>query len=97
MRSKLITDILAGISHLNMDDSAKREVKDFVRSIGLNYGIRAVDLADRVAYAQKLLAQHVSRATVRDRLMACYEISRRQAYRIIDTALNNTGRSSDNT
>lgn len=44
--------------------------------------------SDRVSFAVRLLNEGLDRAVVRERVMHRFEISRRQAYRVIEEALN---------
>jgi hypothetical protein len=43
---------------------------------------------DRVQFVIKLLEQHVDTPTIRQRVMSRFQLSRRQAYRVIQDALN---------
>lgn len=88
MRSEPVLDILDQLAGLDVDDRAKSLFRQLVVDISLAHGIGKVDRAQRVAYARRLLDARVSRATIRDRMMALYAVSRRQAYRLIDEALN---------
>ncbi|RZI41513.1 hypothetical protein EGT07_18200 [Herbaspirillum sp. HC18] len=88
MRSRVLLEIIAGIESLDLDQSAKTKVKRFIRSVGYANGAVALSKDERIDYARRLLDVGVSRPTARERLMACFEISRRQAYRAINDALN---------
>lgn len=88
MRSEPVLDILEQMGALDVDDRAKALFRRLVVDISLAHGISKVDRTQRVAYARRLLDARVSRATIRDRIMARYAVSRRQAYRLIDEALN---------
>lgn len=88
MRASALLEILAGIDRMDADDTIKRQVKQIVSSVGFAHGVKNVQHDERVNFARQLLAQRVSRPTIRDRLMARYCISKRQSYRIIDDALN---------
>lgn len=84
----LLLEILAATEALDADPSAKKRFGDVVRQIAAANGLSSAKRSARVDFAGRLLAQKVSRATIRNRLMALYGVSRCQAYRIISTALN---------
>lgn len=95
MRTSVFAEILSGVDGLSLDESAKRAVKAVVQNIGRQHGIKVVDQFDRIEFAQQLMATKISRPTIRDRLMARYDLSRRQAYRVIHSALAEKQRASD--
>jgi hypothetical protein len=72
---------------LDVDEAAKRIFRRLIVKVSATHGITDVDRIDRVAFARRLIDLHVSRATIRDRIIAHYCVSRRQSYRIIDEAL----------
>lgn len=88
MRMSVFREILDGVESLNADDQAKQSFRLLVIAIGAAHG--AVNLLhfERIDFARRLLALRTSRPTIRDRLIARYGVSRRQAYRIIGAALN---------
>jgi hypothetical protein len=88
MRTSVILEIIQGIGELPLDDAAKRQVNRLVSQVALRHGVSSVTHAERVNLARRLLDAKVSRATIRMRLMATYEIQKSHAYRIIATALN---------
>jgi hypothetical protein len=87
MRSATLQKLIEGVERLDVADSVKHQVRQLVYEICAPHGHAAFDRAARVAYARRLLDMQTSRPTIRDRLIACYQVSRRQAYRIIDDAL----------
>lgn len=87
MRSTALLEILAGIDGLDADDSIKRQIRQLVAAVGISHGVKRLQHDERVAFARRLLDLRVSRPTIRDRLIARYSISTRQAYRVIDEAL----------
>jgi hypothetical protein len=87
MRASVLTEILDRLERSNLDAAAKREAKAIVQTTGRQHGVKQVDQFDRIEFAQQLMAAKISRPTIRDRLMARYDLSRRQAYRVIHSAL----------
>jgi len=87
MRATVLKEIMDGVDFLPLDDNAKLEVKRLVSTIGIAHGVRGLDWPVRIAFARRLLAAKASRPTIRDRLRAAFGISRRQAYRVIDEAV----------
>lgn len=88
MRSTAIKEIVDGIDSISVDDSVKRQVKQVVYRVAVFHGVVSIVNADRLEFVRHLLAMKVSSPTIRDRLMARYSLSRRQAYRIIEAALS---------
>jgi hypothetical protein len=86
-QSKPLLDIIDRLPGLDVAETARGKFKRLVYEVGVFYGIRGLDHADRIDFARRLLKQKEARATIRDRLMVRYEVSRRQAYRIIDDGL----------
>lgn len=82
-----ILEIIEGVEALTVDPAAKREFRRLVRSVGAAHGLSVLERVDRVAFAADLLASRVSRPTIRDRLIAVFDVSRTHAYRIIVDAL----------
>ena len=87
MKRDLAHEIIAAIEALQVDESAKA---DFRKAIGRICSIHGAVWSlrdDRIAFARDLLALRVSRPTIRDRVMARFEVSRGEAYRTIGNAL----------
>ena len=87
MNGAALIEIMEGIDRLDADQSAKRKFSDLVRAVGAAHGCAQIERAERIAFARQLLAQGVSRPTIRDRLAAIFGVSRPHAYRIINAAL----------
>lgn len=87
MHSVAIREIIAGVDAMDLDPAAKRQFRQLVRAIGAAHGFAWIEREERTEFARELLAKRVSRATVRDRLIAHFDVSRPQAYRIISSAL----------
>ena len=87
MHSVAIREIIAGVDAMDLDPAAKRQFRQLVRAIGAAHGFSWIEREERTEFARELLAKRVSRATVRDRLIAHFNVSRPQAYRIIGSAL----------
>lgn len=88
MSSPIFQDLCAGIDTLDIDEKAKQQFREFVRGVRLAHGDDVgIQREDRGAFATALLAQRVARSEIRERLMARYQLSRRQAYRVIEEAL----------
>lgn len=87
MKAQVLTEIIAEVRDLDADDETKQRFIDLVRRIGGRHGIKLVLRSMRVDFAMRLLERKVSRPTIRNRLMATYSMSERQAYRTIDDAL----------
>lgn len=86
--------IVAQIDDLDADYLVKRKFKGIVHDICRTHGITGVDRGERIYFAKRLLDERVLRTTIKDRLIARYEVSRSQAYRIIDSALQLSHKSS---
>jgi hypothetical protein len=87
MRSEPIREIIEGVEAMDLDPVAKQQFRQLVRAIGATHGFSWIEREERTVFARELLARKVSRATVRDRLMAHFSISKTQAYRVIEQAL----------
>lgn len=83
-----LQDILAGIDKLDAPATARDQFRRLVMQTGLAHGITAMVRAERIDYASRLLRARISRATIRDRLMATFQISRSQAYTLMQEALS---------
>lgn len=84
----LLNDIIDASRTLNLPDPAKVAFQRLVRRMGASHGVSGMALAEQVEFAGRLLSAGVSRPTIRDRLAALYRISRSQAYKVIQDALN---------
>lgn len=87
MKRDLAHEIIAAIEALQIDESAKVAVRQALGRICSIHGATWSRRDDRASFARKLLSMGVSRPTIRDRLIACFGISRGEAYRTIDAAL----------
>lgn len=87
MRPNAILEIIDQLEGLDVDDRARLIFKRLVLEVGAAHGIGGVARGEQVAFARRLLDMRVSRATIRDRLIALYGVSRRQAYLLIGEAL----------
>lgn len=87
MTRALVKEIMAAVDALDSDETAKVQFRRAVRRVCTAHGFQWVDREDRLTFARELLLRKVSRSTIRDRLIACYGISRCQAYRSIAAAL----------
>lgn len=87
MDGAALIEIMEGIGGMDVDPVAKREFTNLVRGIGVAHGCAQIARLDRTTFARELLMRGVSRATIRDRLIATFGVSRTHAYRIMDGAL----------
>jgi hypothetical protein len=87
MRSHPFLEIIDRLEGLDVDDGARQAFRRLLIEIGTQHGISGLERDEQLAYVRRLLALRVSRPTIRDRLIAIYGISRRQAYRLIDEGL----------
>jgi hypothetical protein len=87
MRSAPFLEIIDRLESLNVDDGARQTFHRLLLEIGTRHGISGLAHYEQMIFVRKLLGLRVSRPTIRDRLMALYGISRRQAYRLIGQAL----------
>ena len=88
MKSTALHEILAGLEQIEAEEHVKQKFKQLVCTIGLIHGARGMEHPERIDFAKHLLAAKTSRATIRDRLIARFGVSRSQAYTIISDALN---------
>lgn len=88
MRSAPLLDVLAGIDSLNVDEAARRQLRELVNVVGRKHGMKVIEQRGRVEFARRLLDARVSRPTIRLRLIAAHGISASTADRIIVKALN---------
>lgn len=87
MRSALFLELIDRLEGLDVDDGARRAFRRLLLEIGSRHGISGLERDEQLDFVRGLLALRVSRPTIRDRLMALYSVSRRQAYRLIHEAL----------
>jgi hypothetical protein len=87
MRSAPFLEIIDRLESLNVDDGARQTFHRLLLEIGTRHGVSGLVHYEQVVFVRKLLGLRVSRPTIRDRLMALYGISQRQAYRLIDEGL----------
>jgi hypothetical protein len=87
MRGGVLRDLLSELDDEQIDDAAKSIVRRLVHRIAIRDGNSWFEQQERVDFSVRLLDGGVSRITVRDRLMAHYEISQRHAHRVITVAL----------
>jgi hypothetical protein len=87
MHSIAIREIIEGVEAMDLDPAARQQFRQLVRTIGITHGFSWIEREERTVFARELLARKVSRATVRERLMAHFSISKTQAYRVIEQAL----------
>jgi hypothetical protein len=87
MRASPILEIMARLDNLDVDETARRALRTMVREVCTDHGI-VIDRYERAAFVRRLIAARVSRPTIRDRLIAMYGVSRRQAYLLIADGLN---------
>jgi hypothetical protein len=88
MRAAILHEIIEAADLLDVPPAAREEFKRLVRRVGAAYGARGMAAPDQIAFARRLLAAGISRPTIRDRLVAQHDMSPRQAYRVIEAALN---------
>jgi site-specific recombinase XerD len=87
MSAGVLQEIMQEVDASNIDPLAKQQFRQLVRTIGAAHGLAWMEREQRTEFARELLARKVSRPTVRDRLMAHFSISKTQAYRVIEQAL----------
>jgi hypothetical protein len=87
MRLSAIQELMEGLDRLSADEDAKRQFRRLVSAIAAQHGLREIERTDRVDFARRLHDLRTSRPTIRDRLIAKYGISKRQAYRVIHESL----------
>lgn len=87
MRADVLLELVAMVNDCKADESAKAEFRDLILSVGAANGVGALDRVARVEFARRLLGLREPRPIIRDRLMVAFNISERQAYRVIEEAL----------
>lgn len=83
MRSLLPAELMPFLDEIGLTQDQKDKFAAFAK--------RATMKDERVAFAVNLLHLQATRSEIRERLMSLYELSRRQAYRIISDALEVRG------
>jgi hypothetical protein len=91
----VLLEIMAGVEALDADPGAKQKFRWLVQCVGAANGLQWIDRKERVDFARRLLDSRVSRPTIRDRLIATFEVSRPQAYRIIEAALETVSKGAE--
>lgn len=86
-RTSPLVEIIGRLEALDVDEAARQVFRGLVLAVGAQHGIKGIERMEQLGYVCRLLDLRVSRPTIRDRLTARYPISRRQAYRLIDDAL----------
>jgi hypothetical protein len=86
-RASPLVEIMGRLDALDVDEAARRAFRGLVLEIGARHGIQSIQHSEQIAFIRRLLALQVSRPTIRDRTIALYDVSRRQAYRLIHEAL----------
>lgn len=69
------------------DEPAKKAFREVIRRIAKDQGVGSLERGERVEYAGEMLGRLVQRVFIRDRLKARFHISKTQAYRDIEEAL----------
>jgi uncharacterized protein YjiS (DUF1127 family) len=87
MRAEVLTDLLAKLGECDADEGAKAAFRELIHSVCKAHGTDANAYDERTQFARHLLDLREPRATIRDRLMSHFGVSRTQAYRDIETAL----------
>lgn len=82
-----ILEIMSRLEGLAIDEPARQTVRNLVVEVGAQYGVKEIGRWEQMDFIRRMLAARISRQTIRERLMARYRISRRQAYRLIEEAL----------
>lgn len=86
-RASPLVEIIGRLEALDVDEVARQAFLGLVLAIGTQHGVKGIERIEQLGYVRRLLALRVSRPTIRDRVRARYPVSRRQAYRLIDEAL----------
>lgn len=92
MRADILRDLYSMVDACKAEEEAKEEFRNLLLRVAEANGVRPLNKPDereeRVAFAHHLLrALREPRATIRDRLMARFQVSRSQAYADICEAL----------
>ena len=85
--SHALIDLVRRLDGLDIDEGSRQAFRGLVLTVGAQHGIKGIERIEQLNFVRRLLVLRVSRPTIRDRLTALYPISRRQAYRLIDDAL----------
>lgn len=88
MRAVVYQILLSEVDALQAaDEPAKNAFREAIRRIAKTQGVGSLERGERVEYASELLARRVQRVFIRDRLKSRFQISKTQAYRDIEEAL----------
>jgi hypothetical protein len=88
MRAAALQEILSGIDALSCDEIAKGQFRHVVSTVGNQHGVKLVVRCERLNFIRRLLSENVPRLTVRDRVIACYQVHKRTADRSIEKVLH---------
>lgn len=88
MSSDLIRDLVTALSTLEADDAILRSMWERLYRVGRMHNVLQLKQMERQQFAVHLLDLGVSVATVRDRLIARFDIGRSQCYRDVQAALD---------
>ena len=89
MRPSPLLQLIQGVDQITASDAidAANQFKRLINDIAARHGVHDVARLERIEFTRRLLAADVSRPTIRDRLIARYDLGAKQAYRIIGAAL----------
>lgn len=90
MNPHFIADLVTVLESIQTDEAVKRQIRNGLFRVGRMHGVRDLNRLERHRFALDLLRSYVSRSTIAGRLMACFGIAKRQAYRDIEDALRNS-------
>lgn len=88
MSPEFIADLVAQLGSIDADESVRKQIRNRLYKVGAMHGVRALRQIERVDFAMHLLDEAVSVATIRDRLIATYDVGASQAYRDVQKALD---------
>lgn len=71
----------------DLSDEVKQTMRELIRKTARENGDSSLERGERVEFARNLLSKREQRTTIRSRLMARFQISKTQAYRDIQEAL----------
>lgn len=71
----------------DLSDEVKQTMRELILQTARQNGVASLEQTERVEFARSLLNQREQRAVIRGRLMARFEISKSQAYRDMEAAL----------
>jgi len=87
MRADVLRHLLEEIEFDSAGHEIKEHLRQLVRRIASRNGVNCFVKDEQIAFVQHQLAMRTPRAAIRQRLMSGFDISRSQAYRIIEEAL----------